>query len=43
MSAMAEIAQQLDRQRRAADLSLAAMAARGDSADIKKMIREWSQ
>ena len=43
MSGVAEIAQKLDRRKRAADLSLAAMAARGDSDDIKKMIREWSQ
>jgi hypothetical protein len=42
MSAVAEIAQKLDRRKRASDLSIAAMGARGDYDAVKKLIREWS-
>jgi len=42
MAAVAEIAKKLDRRRRAADLSLASMAARGDGDDLKKLHRELS-
>ena len=43
MAGVTELAWTFDSRRRAADLALAATAARGKSEDINKRIREWSQ
>ncbi len=43
MSAVAEIAQKLERRKRASELSIAAMGARGEWDEVKKMTKDWSQ